>query len=240
MQETAVAHSKPFPQIIGHRGAPGEHVENTLASFQRALELGADAIELDVHATADRVPVVHHDPVLSEGGPPIATLTLAALESEARHAGKQVPTLSAVLDMVGARADLYVELKGRAIEGDVISVLRASPGGGERCAVHAFDHRAAAAARALDGSLPGGILLVSYLVDTRSALRAADARDLWMWWEMIDVELVQVVHGVGGRVIAWTVNSGEAAMALARMGVDGICTDDIPLLRASFAHVSSP
>ncbi len=239
MQPPAAAHRSQRPQIIGHRGAPRERLENTLAAFQRALELGAEALELDVHATADSVPVVHHDPALTDAGPPIATLTLDVLEKEARLADKQVPTLAAVLDMVGDRADLYVELKGRAIERDVISVVRASPGGGARCALHAFDHRATAAARALDKSLPGGVLLVSYLVDIRSALRAADARDLWMWWEMIDLELVEVVHGVGGRVIAWTVNSGEAATALARMDVDGICTDDIPVVRAALSSVRS-
>lgn len=240
MRRPGAVHRSTPPQIIGHRGAPREHVENTLPAFQRALELGAEALELDVHSTADGVPVVHHDPVLDDGGPRIATLTLEALQNEVQRAETQVPTLAAVLDLVGDRADLYVELKGRAIEREVISVVRASPGAGARCALHAFDHRATAAARALDRSLPGGVLLVSYLVDTRSALRAADARDLWMWWEMIDLELVEVVHGVGGRVIAWTVNSAEATTTLARLGVDGICTDDIPLVRAALKAISSP
>ena len=49
------------PELIGHRGAPRERPENTIASFLRALDLGADAIELDVHATRDGVVVVHHD-----------------------------------------------------------------------------------------------------------------------------------------------------------------------------------
>ena len=47
-------------EIVAHRGIPTEAPENTIASFQRALELGADAIELDVRLTADKIPVVYH------------------------------------------------------------------------------------------------------------------------------------------------------------------------------------
>jgi glycerophosphoryl diester phosphodiesterase len=50
-----------IPAIIGHRGAPRDHPENTLAAFLRALELGATGVELDVHVTGDGVVVVHHD-----------------------------------------------------------------------------------------------------------------------------------------------------------------------------------
>ncbi len=50
---------KPF-EIVAHRGIPGEAPENTIASYQLAIELGADAVEMDIRLTADLVPVVFH------------------------------------------------------------------------------------------------------------------------------------------------------------------------------------
>jgi len=70
-----------------------------------------------------------------------------------------------------------------------------------------------------------GILLASYLVESDAALAAAGALDLWQQWEFVDEQLVTDVHSVGGRVIAWTVNEPARAVELARMKVDGICSD---------------
>jgi glycerophosphoryl diester phosphodiesterase len=58
----------------------------------------------------------------------------------------------------------------------------------------------------------------------------AGARDVWPEWNSIDEQLVARVHAAGGRVIAWTVNDREAAVRLAALGVDGVCTDDVRLL----------
>jgi glycerophosphoryl diester phosphodiesterase len=218
--------------LIGHRGTPREHQENSLVGFLRALELGAGGLELDVHATSDGVAVVHHDAALEAGVSPIATLTHERLLEEAARLGKEVPTLAAVAELVAGRAELFVEIKGIGIHEGVARLLLASPAR-HRCAIHSFDHRATAGARAVAPAIPGGILLASYLVDTLGAMRAADSRDLWMWWEMIDAALVEGVHDSGGRVIAWTVNNAEAAVELARMGVDGLCTDDLPLIRSA-------
>ncbi|CAG1769689.1 partial putative glycerophosphodiester phosphodiesterase 1, partial [uncultured bacterium] len=68
-------------ELIAHRGANREAPENTLAAFSAALEIGVEGIELDVHATADGIPVIHHDPVIGEGRTPIADLSLAAVRS---------------------------------------------------------------------------------------------------------------------------------------------------------------
>jgi glycerophosphoryl diester phosphodiesterase len=69
------------------------------------------------------------------------------------------------------------------------------------------------------------VLSASYLVDTVAAMRAADARDLWQHWSMVDAALVDAVHAAGGRVLVWTVNDAALARDLAAAGVDGICTD---------------
>lgn len=216
-------------EIIAHRGAPRERPENTLSAFALALDHGADAIELDVHATSDGVVVVHHDPVprarASDDalrGRPIARMTHAELRGFVVGEDERIPTLEEVLTLVRGRATAYVEIKGAAIEDRVVDVIRRS---GAECAVHSFDHRVARRVRELDPTLPTGILLSSYLLDPAAALRAAGARDFWQQWEFVDGRLVDDVRRAGGRVMAWTVNSVAAARSLVDMGVVGICSD---------------
>jgi glycerophosphoryl diester phosphodiesterase len=231
------------PELIGHRGAPRERPENTLASFLRAFDLGADAVELDVHATRDGVVVVHHEfvpkadtTVAALRGRPIAELTGAELATF-RVSGEPIPTLADVIDAVGERATVYVEIKGRAIESAVVATLRRASSLA-RVPVHSFDHRAVTRARAIEPKLDSGILLVSYLIEPDRALEAAGARDYWQEWTMIDEPLVEAVHGAGGRVIAWTVNDPTEARRLASIGVDGICTDVLPEIGPALASVA--
>lgn len=228
------------PELIGHRGAPRERPENTLASFARALELGADAIELDVHATREGVVVVHHDPsvrvIATDGSTRLLRIAAATLNEIGRAAGDasaKIPTLREVLDLVGGRATVYVEIKGTAIEEQVVSCVREYP---TPCSVHAFDHRVARRVHALAPEIPVGLLLSSYLLDPARALRDAGARDLWQQWDLIDEPLVADVHRFGGRVIAWTVNDAAAGRTLAGWGVDALCTDAIPEVRAGIAR----
>jgi glycerophosphoryl diester phosphodiesterase len=220
---------------IGHRGAPRESPENTIPSFQRALELGADAIELDVHATADGVVVVHHDPKLgaiagpAARGRPIAGMSWAELSTIELAAGIGVPTLGQVLELAAGRAMVYVEIKGVGIERLVLETVRAARGA---CAVHSFDHAQIARARAIDPGIRRGILFDRYPLDLEASMRDAGALDVWPKRTLIDRALVETAHASSGRVIAWTVNSAAHATRLLALGVDGICTDDLRVLQS--------
>jgi glycerophosphoryl diester phosphodiesterase len=215
------------PEIIGHRGSPRDHRENTLASFRRALASGANAVELDVHGTLDGAVVIHHDPVTNarfgESGPRIALAasTLASVRAIAVPDGP-IPTLDELLHEVPDAATVYVEVKASGIEEAVVSVMRASA---KRCAAHSFDHRIARRVRELAPEIPVGILQTSYPVDPIRPMRDAGARDLWQHWELIDADLVDRVHADGRRIIAWTVNDVDVARRLAAWGIDGICSD---------------
>jgi glycerophosphoryl diester phosphodiesterase len=227
------------PMLIGHRGAPRDRPENTLPSFLRALELQADGIELDVHCTKDRVVVVHHDeipratpPSAQLAGKRIDALTFDELQGFSVRGLALISTLEEALAVIKGRADVFVELKGAAIEHEVIAVIRASIAPA-RCAVHSFDHAQVARARALAPEIRGGILFDRPISEPVVAMRAADALDVWPSREHVDVSLVQQVHDAGGRVIPWTVNKPEQAVTLASLGVDGLCTDFIPVLRAA-------
>lgn len=224
-------------ELIAHRGASRERRENTLPAFERALELGADGIEIDTHATSDGVVVVHHDHVPSGEsdrknlhGRPIAAMTADEVATVRFPDGSHIPTLAEVAHLIGDRCTLYVELKARSIEALVIRCLQSTRA---RYALHSFDHTAVQRARAIAPDVETGILTASYLLDPVGALRGARARDYWQGHELIDAALVDRVHEAGGRVIVWTVNDAAEADALRAAGVDGICSDDLRLVRPS-------
>ena len=227
------------PQLIAHRGVPRELPENTLPGFARALELGAGGIELDVHATSDGMVIVHHDPVPRAAatqsrlaGRAIAAMTHEELRSFRVSGTTEIPTLAEVLELVAGRATVYVEIKGRAIEREVLDVIS---GSSTMCAVHSFDHGAVRRVHELSPGMPTGALVTERPHDAGALLRELGARDLWPEAPIIDHAMVASAHAGGGRVVAWTVNDVREAARLARLGVDGICTDVVGHLARELA-----
>jgi glycerophosphoryl diester phosphodiesterase len=214
------------PLRIAHRGMPRLAHENTLASFALALEAGADGIELDVHATRDGTVVVNHDADLP-GGLRIADEALAALRANPDPLVAGMPTLREVCALVRGRAELFVEVKGAAIEQLVLEVMSDFDG---PFAVHSFDHALIARLHAIDPALRLGVLLEELPPDLPVLMSASGALDVWPQVPLISSRLVADVHSVGGRVIAWTVNDPAVAARLLAAGVDGLCGDDVRLL----------
>ncbi|MEY4608210.1 MAG: hypothetical protein RL625_427 [Gemmatimonadota bacterium] len=219
-------------------------MENTLPAFQRAVELRADACELDVHRTADGVIVVHHDATLDDGTP-IASLRAAEVRGHTVR-GEPIPTLNEVFEAVGDHLRLYCELKGQGTAEGTLAVIAHHPRRSllaydairghdlGAAAVHAFDHRQVQLAGQLAPDVPRGILEVSYPIDHTASARSVDARDCWRDADYIDEAFVRAAHAEGRRVIAWTVNIAPAMERLAAWGVDAICTDDVALARHLF------
>ncbi|MGV3708245.1 MAG: glycerophosphodiester phosphodiesterase [Gemmatimonas sp.] len=229
----------PRVEIIAHRGASKDRLENSLAAFSLALDQGADAFELDVHATRDGVVVVHHDPDIKLASTPgvggtgslmIRTVDYTTLAQMQLRDGAPVPTLDSVLALAKGRATVYVEVKGFAIEPLVAECL-------ERhretvTAVHSFDHRIPVRVAEARPSTPIGILSASYVLDAPHMIRQAGARDLWQQTMLIDRALIDAAHAAGARVVAWTENNVDHAVELVQMGVDAICTDTPGTMRA--------
>jgi len=206
-------------------------LENTTPSFAEALRLRADAIELDVHVTADGLPVVHHDPVLSARvtpaafvRKPIASIDRASVASIDLGAGARIPTLAEVLKVMrGKKA--YVEVK----EGDIQAVADAIDASGTTCAVHSFDHDAIASARRLAPHIPRGVLFDAWPQSPAAIVERTAARDVWPKNSLLTPARVKELQGLGCRVIVWTVNDAGRIRELTEWGVDGICTDDLTL-----------
>jgi glycerophosphoryl diester phosphodiesterase len=223
-------------EAIAHRGVRDRYPENSIPAFVAAIDQGADAIELDVHATADGVVVVHHDAFLStsiaspHAGRAINSLTLAELTTFELAPGVAVPTLEDTLRTICPNARAYVEIKAPGIERLVADVIASVPEAIENSAIHCFDHRVSKRFASLGSGIPTGILLVAYPVDSREVLEAAGARDFWESCEFIDKDLVDTIHSASGRVIAWTCNDPAEWRRLVAVGVDGICTDRVGAL----------
>jgi glycerophosphoryl diester phosphodiesterase len=222
------------PTVIAHRGASGYEYENSRAAFRRAITLDADGVELDIHATRDGAIVVHHDPEVPGFGP-IALLTLAGARQVRIRNGETLPLLQEVLDLVGDH-DVWIEMKTLPPAHDraLLALLDGGPAP-ERYAVHSFDHRIVRRLGESQPELRRGILLSAYLDDPVGALHAVGATTLWQEWHLVDQDLVQRVHAIGGQIIAWTVNEIGDLERLVRLGVDGLCGNYPDRIRVALA-----
>src|SRR5215510_9615942 len=128
------------PTILAHRGASGHRCENSLEAFREARDLGADGVELDVHATKNGALVVHHDPDLPGLGS-IADLDWEQVRHYRLPNEEPVPDLAAALAVL-AGMEVWIELKSLPPSADA-ELLRTVEGSSspESCAVHSFDHR---------------------------------------------------------------------------------------------------
>jgi glycerophosphoryl diester phosphodiesterase len=214
----------PRPTVLGHRGASAYEYQNSLAAFRRAGEMGADGIELDIHATTDGVLVVHHDPVL-DGVGVIAAHPYADIARAVLPNGAPVPTLPDALAAAGEMA-VWIEVKTLPAEHDG-RLLAAIAGGPhpERYAIHGFDHRIIARLGARAPALRRGVLSASRPIHPVAPVVAAGAEVLWQESTLTDRDLVAELHAAGKQVIVWTPNDPDELARLVAIGVDGLCSN---------------
>jgi len=210
------------PRAIAHRGASGHAAENSLEAFRKAAQLGADGVELDLHTTGDGRAVVFHDFTLPNGKR-IDGLAATEVREHRLSNGEPVPFLEEVLEVIPGLA-VWIEVKGLDVRWDegLLAIMDAAPRP-ERCAVHSFDHRIIERLGRKRPALSRGVLSTAYLIDPTGPLLTTGANTLWQEWQLIDAALVDRVHEVGCRIIAWTVNNQEVAARLSELGVDGLC-----------------
>jgi glycerophosphoryl diester phosphodiesterase len=210
--------------IIAHRGASQAEPENSLAAFRTAVDIGADGVELDVHATADGRIVVHHDPVID--GHHIADTRFDVIRDQQLPNGEPVPTLQEVLELLGPERRAFIEVKTLAPAHDaaLLQVITSAPAP-DQCHVHSFDHRIVRRLIGACEGLVGGVLSSSYPVNPLLQLEQTGAQELWQSEDLVDDELVAAVHAFESRIIAWTVDDPARLREFADMGLDGICTN---------------
>lgn len=211
---------------IGHRGARAYEPENTLASFRRAIELGVDAVELDVRKTRDNELVVIHNADVNkttDGNGPVNSFTLEEIQKFVTEKGEHIPTLEEVLDVVGKRVKVLVELKETDTEEKVIELIRRKKLMDDVILI-SFDENILKKIRKLDDKLTLGLIYVRHKNPIKSAL-ALKAEYLLPLYRFTHSANVKKAHEAGLKVIVWTINTKEEAIEYNRKGVDGIATD---------------
>ena len=224
---------------IGHRGASGTHPENTMAAFQRAIDLGAHGLEFDVHRSADGHLVVIHDATMERtttGTGLIMALSLqeikradAGIKMGAEYAGERVPTLRELIQQTPSGVLLFLELKAGSIrypgiEGELVRLIR-EEGAEGRIHISSFDHKALRQIHELAPDLSLAMLTVCNHLDPVAMAREIGAKSIHPKWEFVTRDLVEQAHAAGMTVIAWSVNEPMFIGMMKQCGVDGIMSD---------------
>jgi glycerophosphoryl diester phosphodiesterase len=211
--------------VIGHRGAAGLEPENTLRSFKRALEIGVDAIELDVYCVDDRLVVIHDDTLerTTNGRGGVMATSYDALRKLDAGKGERIPTLDEVLELAGSQATVNIELKGKGTAAPVARCIAAHAN--VDTLISSFDHSELARFhRAAPNSK------VAPLFHRESSRMFEIAKSVQAWSINLSVKLASAdrlatISEHGYRTLVYTVNDLEIAQRLKFDGATGIFTD---------------
>jgi glycerophosphoryl diester phosphodiesterase len=235
--------------IVAHRGASAQAPENTMEAFRLGVEAGADAIELDVHLTADGQLAVIHDETLERTTDRTGTIADQSMD-EIRQAdagatfsragdsrlpfagrGLTVPTLDEVLAWLPDEIGLVVEIKARAAADAVVDAVRdhdVKTSG--RLAVISFDEPAIERVRELDPGIRTGYLLVPTQPVEPALVWATEHGHVGVFpWEgdlgMDPMPILAQAHAFGREIGCYVVNDPERMRHLAACGIWGFVTD---------------
>ncbi len=233
---------------IGHRGAKAYAPENTISSFKKALEFGVDMVEFDIQITKDLHPVVVHDKSLKRLAKKylrIRKLNLTELKKIEIKGKETIPTLGEVLEVIGNKVGMDIELKVRGSSQIVIQTLRDYKIDFKDVMIssnHAGDIRVA---ERLEPDITTALifrsvnsfsfwfaldfLAILFLPFTMYYIRwlvyRAGADFLCINHLLLNKRKVEVFKKKGIKICAWTVNNRRKIEYLKDLGIDGIITN---------------
>lgn len=212
------------PLLLGHRGARASArlPENTVASFDLALEHGCDGFEFDVRLTGCGCGVVCHDPKVD--GIVVCEATTDQL--------LQLPLLNDVLRRYSQRAFLDIELKVLGLESTVLNLLREYRME-EDYVVSSFLPEVVMELKTRSAKIQTGMICDQ--PGQLACWRETNVNYVIPHYSLVTRPLVREVHSAGCKLLTWTVNDPRAMLRLADWGVDGIISDDTKLLVQTFA-----
>jgi glycerophosphoryl diester phosphodiesterase len=231
-QRLEAARAEGRIMLGGHRGNPAEHPENTLVSFQSAIDAGCDLVECDVHLTVDGELAVIHDHLLertTNGTGLVGAHTLAELRDLDAGKGQKIPLLEEVIELVRDRVGLVIETKQNPVpypglEEKLAAVIREQEMV-ERVSVISFHHRCIRHLKEVAPELDLGIIDASRPVDPVAMLRAAGADLFSCYWGTLDPQMVEEIRAARGAVGVWTVDDQLSAMWARACHPDSVFTN---------------
>lgn len=207
---------------IGHRGAKGHLPENTLASFEKAIDLGVDMIELDVRLSFDKVPMVLHDETIDRTTSKTGMVTDYNTK-ELQQLG--IPTLRDVLELVDNRCEINVELKTFSATQPVLDLIAKSTFDQNTILISSFDWNALQEVRFHDEEIRIGVLTETDLDLALAFAKFIKAYSINPYYHLLTAENVQKIKEKGFKVFPWTINEPEDITFVQSLEVDGIITD---------------
>ena len=217
--------------VFGHRGASGSEPENTVRSVRRALEMGADGIEVDVYRIGDRLMIIHDDTLerTTNGRGSLFDKSFDELRALDAGMGERIPVLEEILDVLRPGVLLNIELKGPNTAMPVVDFIEGKVRQGFWCQedflVSSFDHLSLSEVK-----LRQPWIRLGALFEKAHSSLVARAVDLGAWSlhihrRLVSEALVREVHGSGLQIFVYTVNDAPDIRRLRDLGVDGIFTD---------------
>jgi glycerophosphoryl diester phosphodiesterase len=229
---------------VAHRGAAGYAPENTIAAFDKGVEMKADYIEIDVQRSMDGELVIIHDTTVdrtTDGTGSVKDLAFGQIRSldagswkGEEFKGEKIPTFDEILDRYHGKVGILIELKAPelypGIEAQVAKKLKErnlDKPQNEKIIIQSFNFESMKITNSLLPKVPIGVLTSNRAHTTEQALKefATYADYFNPSYGIVSKELVNQVHLLGMKIQSWTVRSQEAADFLLEMNVDGIITD---------------
>ena len=218
------------PLVISHAACGGHAPENSLAGIRKAIELGSDAIEIDVQASADGVPILMHDLTVdrsTDGSGKVAEMTLDQLKA-LRVSGEPIPTLSAVLDETKDKALLIMEIKAPGIEDQLARVVHEHDAVGQVMA-WSFFPEALTGMRNAEPRIPCVLLISPEQLhrwpDFKQMAIQMGLQGVSMFFAGIYEDTGRECRLSGLSLYTWTPDSEADIARVIELGVDGVCTN---------------
>ena len=217
---------------IAHRGARGYEPENTLKSFQKALDLNADGIELDVHLSSDGHLIVIHDETIdrtTNGKGSVNTFTLAELKTFLIDDQYEIPTLKEVFDLVNKKCLINIELKGLGTADKVADLIEEyitdQNWNYGHFIVSSFNWDLLKETSNLNSNIAIGVLTEEDVEKALAFAEVIEAEAIHPDYQLLNLENVQKMQEKGFLVLPWTVNNPEDIQKIKSYQVDGIISD---------------
>ena len=215
---------------IGHRGAMGHEPENTLRSIRKALALGVDAVEIDVHNVENSL-VVIHDRDLSRttnGTGYLEQQNLPYLRSLDAGKGEKIPLLQEVLETINRQAMINIELKGHNTAKPVANLIQEYIQRGwsyQDFVVSSFNHYELNQFRSICPTVKIGLLIYGIPWGYLNIAQQLEASIVIASLDFVTQELITSVHQQDLPVWVYTVNQPDDIRLMRKLQVDGIFTN---------------
>jgi glycerophosphoryl diester phosphodiesterase len=207
---------------IGHRGAKGHCPENTLASFEKAIALGVDMIELDVWLSSDKIAMVIHDETIDRTTSKTGLVTDYNAK-ELQYLG--IPTLRDVFELVDNRCEVNVELKTFSATQAVLNLIAKNTFDQSKILISSFDWNALQEVRFHDNDIRIGVLTETDLDLAMAFAKFIKAEAIHPYYHLLTAENSEKIKEKGFKVFPWTINEPEDITFVRSLEVDGIITD---------------